>query len=86
MPEYSQWVNAGFVDTFAQVGKGEGFTIRADEPSKRIDYILAHGPITGKISESRPLFEGAFRTNLFDPESFALSDHLPQYAVFKLGK
>ncbi len=85
MPEYTEWINAGWVDTFAKVGKGEGFTIRADEPGKRIDYILAHGPITNKISESRPLFEGAFRTDPSNPDSFALSDHLPQYAVFESG-
>ena len=29
-----------------------------------------------------PLFEEAFRLNINDKESFALSDHLPQWAVF----
>jgi hypothetical protein len=33
-------------------------------------------------SAGRPLFEGAFRLNIADKESFALSDHLPQLAVF----
>jgi hypothetical protein len=43
---------------------------------------MAAGPIAERIIESRPLFEGAFRLNIGDKESFALSDHLPQLAVF----
>ena len=84
MPEYKQWINAGWTDTFAQAGKGNGMTIKADKPSKRIDYVLAGGSIAAHVTESRPLFEGAFRTNPDDPNSFALSDHLPQLAVFSL--
>ena len=30
------------------------------------------------------MFEGAFRLNTADPAAFALSDHLPQLAVFGL--
>lgn len=82
MPEYSLWVNAGFTDSFSEAGKGDGLTIKADVPSRRIDYILAHGLIAENIIESRALFEGAFRTNPFDPSSFALSDHLPQLTDF----
>lgn len=84
MPEYSQWTNSGLLDTFVEAGKGEGMTIRADIASKRIDYILAQGPIANQIVESRALFEGAFRTNPSDPESIALSDHVPQFAVFRV--
>ena len=84
MPEYSQWMNAGLVDTFTVAGKGDGLTVMADEPKRRIDYILAHGAISKHIIESQSLFEGAFRTNPSDPESFALSDHLPQFAEFGL--
>lgn len=84
MPEYSQWINAGWTDTFTQAGRGDGMTIPADEPSKRIDYVLAGGSIAAQVREARPLFEGAFRTNPADPGSFALSDHLPQYAQFNL--
>jgi endonuclease/exonuclease/phosphatase family metal-dependent hydrolase len=83
-PEYKQLMNAHLIDSFAKVGKGDGFTIRADKPNKRIDYIMACGPIADKIVESRPLSEGAFRTNESDSESFALSDHIPQFAVFTL--
>jgi endonuclease/exonuclease/phosphatase family metal-dependent hydrolase len=83
MPEYRHWTNAGWIDTFAQVGKGDGDTVYSSVPERRIDYILARGPIAAGIVESRPLFAGAFRTNPADPQSFALSDHLPQLAVFK---
>ncbi|MBA2114112.1 endonuclease/exonuclease/phosphatase family protein [Bremerella alba] len=81
--EYKLWVDAGWTDTFAKVGKGDGMTIKADKPQRRIDYVMAAGPIAKQIEESRPLFEGAFRTNIEDPKSFALSDHLPQLAVFE---
>lgn len=80
--EYKLWIKAGWIDTFAEVGKGKGLTIKADTPKKRIDYVMATGPIAKRIVESRPLFEGAFRLNLADENSFALSDHLPQLAVF----
>lgn len=79
--EYKLWIDAGWTDTFATFGKGEGLTIKADKPEWRIDYVMAAGPIAKEAVESKPLFEGAFRTNTADPESFALSDHLPQLAV-----
>ncbi|QDU74070.1 Endonuclease/Exonuclease/phosphatase family protein [Bremerella volcania] len=81
--EYKLWIEAGWTDTFTKAGQGNGLTIKADTPERRIDYVMAAGPIAKNIVESRPLFEGAFRTNPTDPESFALSDHLPQLAVFK---
>jgi endonuclease/exonuclease/phosphatase family metal-dependent hydrolase len=86
MPEYQQWLNAGMVDTFAKAGIGEGLTVLPDKPRKRIDFILAKGSIANQILESRALFEGAFRTDTSDPKSFALSDHLPQFAIFELVK
>ncbi len=82
--EYNFWIGAGWVDTFAKVGNGKGFTIRSDIPRARIDYVMAAGPIANRIVESRPLFEGAFRLHIADKQSFALSDHLPQLAVFQL--
>lgn len=84
--EYKIWMEAGWVDTFAIVGKGVGPTIRADIPKWRIDYVMAAGVIADQVIESRPLFEGAFRLNVADQESFALSDHLPQLAVFESGR
>ncbi|WP_417749601.1 endonuclease/exonuclease/phosphatase family protein [Rosistilla oblonga] len=80
--EYKLWIDAGWIDTFAAVGKGEGLTFTADNPRYRIDYVMAAGPIAQRITESRPLLEGAFRVDSQDPESFALSDHIPQLAVF----
>ncbi len=81
--EYKLWMDAGWLDTFAKVGEGEGPTIKADVPQWRIDYVMATGPIAKRVSESRPLFEGAFRLNINDPNGFALSDHLPQLAAFE---
>ena len=71
-------------DTFAQVGDGAGATIKADLPKWRIDYVWAAGPISKHIVESRPLYQGTFRLNIADQQSFALSDHLPQVAVFEI--
>ena len=81
--EYKLWIDAGWTDTFAKVGEGDGLTIKSDKPAYRIDYVMAAGPIAKRLTESRPLFEGAFRVNNEDPTSFALSDHLPQLAVFE---
>jgi endonuclease/exonuclease/phosphatase family metal-dependent hydrolase len=83
-PEYEIWKKAGWVDTFAKVGKGNGATIKADLPKWRIDYVWATGPIVKQVVESRPLYQGAFRLNIADQQSFALSDHLPQLAVFEM--
>lgn len=91
-PEYARWQAAGWTDTFAAVcksdasaaAKDEGLTFSAAAPKVRIDYIWAAGPLAKQIKSSRPLFQGAFRTNPADPESFALSDHLPQFAEFAL--
>jgi endonuclease/exonuclease/phosphatase family metal-dependent hydrolase len=82
MAGYERWLEAGWTDTFSSEDEKAGFTFRADEPYQRIDYVLAHGPISEHVLEGRPLFEGAFRTNPDDPGSYALSDHLPHLAVF----
>lgn len=83
--EYRRWIDAGWVDAFAEVGTGEGFTFDAGTPARRIDYVMATGPIADQIVESRPLFEGAFRLDLTNPEAIALSDHLPQFAEFRVA-
>jgi len=85
-PEYPVWEKAGWLDTFTHLNKTEGLTFRTDTPEKRIDYILAYGPIAKQLVEARPLFEGAFRVNTADEHSFALSDHVPQFAAFDLSK
>lgn len=82
MAGYQRWMETGWVDTFSGVDEQAGYTFRADEPYQRIDYVLARGPLSRHILEGRPLFEGAFRTNPDDANSFALSDHLPYMAVF----
>jgi len=82
MAGYARWKEAGWSDTFSSDDEKAGFTFRADEPYQRIDYVLAYGPISERVFEGRPLFEGAFRTNPDDPGSYALSDHLPHLAVF----
>jgi hypothetical protein len=43
---------------------------------------MAAGAIARSVTESRPLFEGAFRLDLEDKEAFSLSDHVPQLARF----
>ncbi len=80
--ESQLWQQAGWVDTFDVVGKGDGLTINALEPKSRIDYVMAAGPLARQVVESRPLFERAFRLNPADPHAFALSDHVPQFASF----
>ena len=84
--EYKHWIDAGWVDTFAKVGQGDGPTFTSDIPQWRIDYVMAAGPIAERVTESGPLFQGAFRLNINDEESFALSDHLPQLAAFDAAK
>lgn len=59
-----------FDDAWAEVGKGDGFTITSERPSKRIDYIwiLRGSPLT-------PL-------KAWVPSSYA-SDHLPVVAELR---
>jgi endonuclease/exonuclease/phosphatase family metal-dependent hydrolase len=84
--EYQLWRDAGWVDTFSHVGKGQGLTFTADAPYKRIDYVMATGPMVTNLLAATPLFLGAFRLNVDDEQSFALSDHLPQSAVFDISR
>jgi endonuclease/exonuclease/phosphatase family metal-dependent hydrolase len=88
-PEYAKWREAGLVDTFAAVGardaaatNPEGKTFAADMPRIRIDYVWCAGPLAKGILSSRSLWLAAFRTNPADEQSFALSDHVPQFAEF----
>ncbi len=88
-PEYAKWREAGLIDTFAAADASDvspanrdGKTFAADQPRVRIDYVWCAGPLTKAIKESRSLWEGAFRTNPADMLSFALSDHVPQFAMF----
>lgn len=84
--EYQRWMEAGWTDVFSKTGDGAGLTFRSDIPERRIDYVMAIGPIAEQADSCRPLFEGDFRLHIADQESFALSDHLPVLAVFELKK
>lgn len=84
-PEYERLKDGGVIDVFKAAGTGEGYTHSAIKPGKRIDFIYAAGSLSKQIELCRPLFEGDFRTNNDDPKSFALSDHLPVMADFKLS-
>ena len=59
-----------FDDTWARVGQGDGFTIPAQEPTKRIDYIW--------IARHKSLVP----LKIWVPQSDA-SDHLPVVAEFQ---
>lgn len=65
-------INETFSDTWALVGQGDGWTIPAEKPRKRIDYIW--------LSKSREIKPVAIKV----PESNA-SDHLPVVAKFLLS-
>ncbi|MFG0262463.1 MAG: endonuclease/exonuclease/phosphatase family protein [Novipirellula sp. JB048] len=84
--EYQMWVDAGLVDTWKRVGQGDGLTFKSDIPKYRIDYVFAAGSITDRIVKSEPLFTTPFRLESDDETAFALSDHLPQLATFKLAR
>lgn len=84
MPEYQKLMEGGLVDSFTVAGKGDGNTIDAIKPSRRIDFIMAKGEISKNIKQSTALFEGNFRLNQEDPKGWALSDHLPVMADFML--
>jgi endonuclease/exonuclease/phosphatase family metal-dependent hydrolase len=81
--EYKMWTTAGLVDAFESKGSGFVLTSPSDVPRRRIDYIWADGPIAKRLKSCRILFEGGFRTNPDDSASFALSDHIPVFAIFE---
>jgi endonuclease/exonuclease/phosphatase family metal-dependent hydrolase len=59
-----------FIDTWTLIGTGEGLTIPADKPARRIDYIW--------VSKDSPLLP----LRIWVPPS-AASDHLPVMAEFR---
>src|SRR5690625_222591 len=60
--EYEFRMNVGWVDTHTAAGSGAGRTVRVENPTTRIDYVMAYGALTRRIADSRVLFDGAFRT------------------------
>lgn len=87
-PEYRQWIDAGYVDTFGMKGRGVAETRLYDgadkPPVKRLDYIFAAGPIVGQLLGARVLWEGRFRVDPDHPKpAYSLSDHVPLIGVFR---
>lgn len=85
-PEYERIAAVGMTDSLGGPADPAPLTSSSIEPNERIDYIWSAGPISKHLTSSKVLFEGAFRTNLDDPDSYALSDHLPVLAVFSTSK
>ena len=83
--EYRRLNSGQLVDTFTKAGHGDGFTTNAIKLTKRIDYIYCAGTLADQLIGCRTLFEGNFRMNNDDPNGFALSDHLPVMADFRIG-
>ena len=83
--EYKTLNDENLVDVFKVAGKGNGHTVNAIKPVRRIDYIYASKALSENIVTSSVLFEGNFRMNKDDPNGFALSDHLPVIADFQLS-
>jgi len=85
-PEYKRIAAAGMTDSLGGPADPPPLTYSSIEPKGRIDYIWSAGPISKHLASARVLFEGAFRTNPNDANSYALSDHLPVLAVFSTSK
>jgi endonuclease/exonuclease/phosphatase family metal-dependent hydrolase len=67
----AQVARAGYVDAFVQAGSGGFETYLARTPERRIDYILASGPLRAAVVACRRI-ESA--------EARDASDHLPVWA------
>jgi endonuclease/exonuclease/phosphatase family metal-dependent hydrolase len=84
-PEYARWREAGLVDALDRKAQGtREFSFDSHKPFKRIDYVWTSRSLAQRGGDCRMLFERAFRTNPEDPESTALSDHIPVMADFAL--
>lgn len=77
--EYRLLTAAGWIDTFAQVGQGDGRTFPSAVPLQRIDYVFASPTLAKRLKQSRPLSGEVFT---WGNSGYALSDHLPVLAVF----
>lgn len=76
------WADAGFTDALEALGRGMTNTFTSNNPTRRLDTILAAGPIAARLDEARVLYEPPFRFDARDRASFALSEHLPVMASF----
>ncbi len=84
--EYRLIASEGMTDSLGGQTDPAPLTYASIKPIERIDYIWSAGPIAKRLASSKVLFEGAFRTNPDDPNSYALSDHVPVLAVFSTSK
>ena len=84
--EYRRIASAGMTDSLGKATDPAPLTYASIKPVERIDYIWSAGPIAKRLASAKVLFEGAFRTNPDDPNSYALSDHLPVLTVFSTAK
>ena len=83
---YERWEEAGLTDTFLRCGIGPGETTGptgVNNPTRRLDYIFAHGPIVERPRECRVLSDPPFQLDLGASKPWSLSDHLPVMAIFK---
>jgi len=84
--EYRRIASAGMIDSLGGPADTAPLTYASIKPVERIDYIWSAGPLSKHVSSAKVLFEGTFRTNPADPNSYALSDHLPVLTVFSPSK
>lgn len=83
---YEGWKKAGLIDAFLRCGIGPGETTGptgVNNPTRRLDYIFAHGPIVERPRECRVLSDPPFQLDLGVSKPWSLSDHLPVIAVFE---
>ena len=83
---YERWEEAGLTDTFLRCGIGPGETTGptgVNNPTRRLDYIFAHGPIVERPRECRVLSDPPFQLDLGASKPWSLSDHLPVMAIFE---
>lgn len=84
--EYKRIASAGMIDSLGGPANPPPLTYASIKPVERIDYVWSAGPISKRVASAKVLFAGAFRTNPDDPNSYALSDHVPVLTVFSTGK
>ena len=85
-PEYAEWRLMGLIDTYAAVGGGDGKTIKAHDPDRRIDYIWVDPSLLDRVQDASVIQRPPFGPGQPDdalPDRF-LSDHLPVSATLDL--
>lgn len=83
MPEYEWWWNAGLFDTFEPEDGDPGYTYRSTQPLARLDYVWVGRSLCERVLRGRPLAEPPFIPDSEPGVGFALSDHIPQFAIIE---